>query len=128
MPEVNPKLFREICDTLFALGIPAHVSGYDYLINALTRVINDPTYLRAVTSRLYPDVAEDTGSTPQRVERSIRNAIEIGFSRCDVDLLTGYFGSAIDNSKGKTTNSEFIATAAQRIKLKLGIIPELTKL
>lgn len=124
MSDFNPQLFGKICNTLFMLGVPAHVSGYEYLVSAITRVVNDPSNLRAITSRLYPGVARECNSEPQRVERSIRNAIEMGFSRCDISMLEDYFGAAFDREKGKTTNSEFIATVAQKIRLELGHVPE----
>lgn len=125
MSEFNAKLMRKICNTLFTLGIPAHVSGYEYLVSAITRVVNDPTNLREITGRLYPGVASECGTKAQRVERSIRTAIEIGFSRCGVEMLTDYFGAAYDREKGKTTNSEFIATVSQKIRLELGIGKEI---
>lgn len=124
MYDLNPQLMREIYNTLFMLGVPAHVSGYQYLTSAIARVVNDPTYMRRITGRLYPEVARECNSEPKRVERAIRNAIEIGFSRCNVDMIHSYFGSTVDLQKGKTTNSEFIATVSQKIRLDLGIVPE----
>ena len=115
LEEFDPALLREICMTLFVLGVPAHVNGYAFLIDAIALVYQDPTYLRAVTSRLYPEIAQHNNTTPLRVERSIRNAIEIAFRRADIDTLKEYFGNTISQEKGKATNSEFIATAARRI-------------
>lgn len=113
------RLYCEICDTLFLLGVPAHLNGYDYLVSAITRVVYDRSCLRAVTKRLYPEVGAEFSRPPQIVERSIRNAIEIAFNRGDPDVLNAYFGMTISADRGKPTNSEFIALVAQRIALKL---------
>ncbi len=114
------RLFREICDTLFILCVPAHLNGYDYLVSAIMRVALDRGYLRAITKRLYPEVGEEFSRAPQIIERSIRNAIETAFNRGDPDVLNAYFGRTISADKGKPTNSEFIALVAQRVTLKLG--------
>lgn len=117
--EENLELFRRIYDTLFELGVPAHVDGHGFLISAINLAVSDPSYLRSVTRRLYPAVAKARSSTPPRVERSIRNAIEIAASRCEIGIFNAYFGAAVASSKGKPTNSEFIAIAAQKIRFEM---------
>lgn len=118
MTTMEPTEFARICNTLFYLGVPAHVCGYGYLITAIECAKTDPSYLKSVTGRLYPVIADEYLTTPKRVERSIRNAIEIAFSRCPIERLSEYFGAALDMDKGKVTNSEFIATVAQKLKLE----------
>lgn len=124
MFDFNDKLTRQICNTLLRLGIPPHILGYGYLVCAIRMVANDPSYLREITKRLYPDVAAENGTTPQRVERAIRNAVEIGFSRCKIDDLNRFFGTTVMQSKGKLTNSEFIAIVAQRITFDISPLME----
>lgn len=121
--ETNQQLmlYREVCNTLLSLGVPAHVRGYRYLISAITLVVEDPTYLNKITGRLYPEVAAENDIKPQCVERSIRNAIEMTFNKGDTKALQSYFGTAVDPNSGKLTNSSFIATTALKIRLELGI-------
>ncbi len=115
----SKRLYSEICDTLFLLGVPAHLNGYAYLISAITRVVSDRGYLSAITKRLYPEVGREFSKPPQIIERSIRNAVETAFNRGDPDVLNAYFGRTISADRGKPTNSEFIALVAQRVALKL---------
>lgn len=115
---INPASFKEIRTTLLNLGVPPHVYGYDYLVSAISLAKSDPGYLHSVTKRLYPAIASEHGTTPARVERSIRNAIEIAFMRCDIERMSEYFGAAFDISKGKVTNSEFIATIVQKLLIE----------
>ncbi len=117
MTEIPAPLYVLICKSLFDLAVPPHIRGYGYLINGIAKVSSDHTYLRAITKRLYPDIAADFGTTPQRVERSIRTAVEIAFSRSNIESLERYFGNAINPKSGKITNSAFMAGVAAKIKL-----------
>ena len=119
LEDVNVEVLKKVCNKLFAFGVPAHVSGYKYLISAIMLTIDDPTCLREVTGRLYPTIAAEFNTLPARVERAIRNAIEISFVRGNRVALHDFFGSAVNVHKGKITNSEFIAITAQKISLEM---------
>jgi two-component system response regulator (stage 0 sporulation protein A) len=102
---------------LHDVGVPAHVSGYSYVREAIKLTIEDPEMLKAVTKILYPTVGKHFGSTAPRVERAIRHAIELGWGRADIEKLNEYFGYTIQSDRGKPTNSEFIAMISDRIRL-----------
>lgn len=121
----NARLFgrdaiieRSVTSVMHGLGIPAHIKGYQFLRTAITRTINDPDMINYVTKSLYPTVARIHGTTPSRVERAIRHAIEVAWDRGDVDTLTSYFGYTISRQRGKPTNSEFIAMIADNLRMK----------
>lgn len=99
------------------LGVPEHLSGYGYLVDAVLLTIREPDYLRHVTGRLYPDVAKKHGSTGKRVERAMRHAIETAWCRCALDDIARYFGNTICPSRGKPVNSEFIARVSSAVCL-----------
>ena len=107
-----------ITDILHQVGVPAHIKGYHYLRKAILIALADMKVIDSVTKELYPAVARYFDTTPSRVERAIRHAIEVAWDRGDVDVLTNYFGYTIQNTRGKPTNSEFIAMIADRIRLK----------
>ena len=100
------------------IGVPAHIKGYQYLREAIIIAVNDMDVINAITKVLYPQVAKTFQTTPSRVERAIRHAIEVAWDRGDVDTLNSYFGYTIQNSRGKPTNSEFIAMIADNLRLK----------
>ena len=102
------------------LGVPAHLNGYDYLVDAVSLMYEDETYKSAMTKRLYPDVAKKNKTTPSRVERAIRHAIEVGIPRADKEYLEEVFSFSYSESKGKPTNSEYIACLSRELALKLG--------
>ncbi len=108
-----------ISDVMREIGVPAHIKGYQYLRQSIILTVNDPELMHAVTKLLYPTVAKTNHTTPSRVERAIRHAIEVAWDRGDVDVLSSYFGYTIQNSRGKPTNSEFIAMIADKLRLKL---------
>ena len=112
-------LSREIYVTLTDLAIPQHMNGFAYLTSALKLAVNDASYLQKVTKRLYPEVAELNTSTSQRVERSMRSAIEAACIRSPLGTFEKYFGNAIRPSTGKPTNAMFIATISNRIRVEL---------
>ena len=100
------------------IGVPAHIKGYQYLREAILIAVEDMEVINAVTKVLYPEVAKRFATTPSRVERAIRHAIEVAWDRGDLETLQKYFGYTVSNSKGKPTNSEFIAMIADRLVLE----------
>ena len=100
------------------LGVPAHIKGYLYLREAILMVINEIELLGAVTKELYPLIAEKYNTTASRVERAIRHAIEVAWSRGNVETITNLFGYTIDLERGKPTNSEFIAMIADKLRME----------
>jgi len=118
--KLNKRLYLEqvITEEITRIGIPAHYKGYRYLKEAIAMVIEDPSLLMAVTKRLYPQVAERFSTTGNKVERAIRHAIETTWSRGNLEVLNDVFGYSIDMDKGKPTNSAFIATLADKIRLE----------
>ena len=104
---------------LFDLGVPDHILGHRYLVTALTIAVQDPNAIVYITNSLYPAVAEKHDTTGSRVERAIRHAIEVGFSRMDCDVMARCFGNTINALKDRPTNSEFIARIANEIKRQM---------
>ena len=98
------------------IGVPAHIKGYQYLREAIIIAVNDMDVINAITKVLYPQVAKTFQTTPSRVERAIRHAIEVAWDRGDLDTLQRFFGYTVSNTKGKPTNSEFIARLANVVK------------
>ena len=119
-PESDDELEVRISEVLHSVGIPAHIKGYTYLRRAIEMNVRDPNVINFVTKTLYPTVALDCETTPTRVERAIRHAIEVAWDRGDVEVLDSYFGYTISRQRGKPTNSEFIAMIAD--KIRLGVI------
>ena len=101
------------------IGVPAHIKGYQYLREAIIIAVDDMDVINAITKVLYPQVAKTFQTTPSRVERAIRHAIEVAWDRGDLDTLQSFFGYTVSNTKGKPTNSEFIALIADRLQLQL---------
>ena len=110
-----------VTEMIHQIGVPAHIKGYHYLREAILLSVEDPEIMNAVTKVLYPTVAKKFGTTPSRVERAIRLAIEVAWDRGDVDTLNAYFGYTIHNSRGKPTNSEFIAMLSDKLRLTLKV-------
>jgi len=115
--EINPgkTLKATITAILHEIGVPAHILGYRYLKDAVAEVVKDPTMIYAITRQLYPTVAKLHNTTPSRVEKAIRHAVEVAWDRSDLDVLESFFGNTVAASKGKPTNSEFIALIADVI-------------
>ena len=103
---------------LLKLGVPPHLKGYAYIVYALELVLIDPNLLQHITKGLYIDVAKKYGTTPSRVERAIRHAIEVAWGRGNMETLDRLFGYTINYGKGKPTNSEFIALITDKIRLQ----------
>ena len=100
------------------IGVPAHIKGYQYLREAIIIAVNDMDVINAITKVLYPQVAKTFQTTPSRVERAIRHAIEVAWDRGDIEVLQKFFGYTVSNIKGKPTNSEFIAMIADNLSLR----------
>ncbi len=114
----EPSLESVVTEIIHEIGVPAHIKGYQYLREAIILTINDMDVINAVTKVLYPEVARKFNTTPSRVERAIRHAIEVAWDRGDVETLQKFFGYTVSGIKGKPTNSEFIAMIADCLSLQ----------
>lgn len=108
-----------VTSMIHEIGVPAHIKGYQYLREAIILAVRDRDMINAVTKVLYPEVAKTFSTTPSRVERAIRHAIEVAWDRGDLDTLQRFFGYTVSNTKGKPTNSEFIALIADKLQLQI---------
>lgn len=117
--ERSGKLENVVTSIIHEIGVPAHIKGYQYLREAIIIAVGDMDVINAVTKILYPEVAKRFGTTASRVERAIRHAIEVAWDRGDLDTLQRFFGYTVSNTKGKPTNSEFIALIADKLQLQL---------
>ena len=108
-----------VTNIIHEIGVPAHIKGYQYLREAIIIAVEDMDVINAITKILYPQVAKTFQTTPSRVERAIRHAIEVAWDRGDLDTLQRFFGYTVSNTKGKPTNSEFIALIADKLQLQL---------
>ena len=106
-----------ISKMLHELGIPSHIKGYQYIREGIMLLYDNPDIIGGITKQLYPDIATKYKTTVSRVERAIRHAIEVSWNRCDWDLMEDIFGNSVDIDKAKPTNSEFIVTVADKLKL-----------
>ena len=111
-------LEADVTEIIHEIGVPAHIKGYQYLRDAIIMSVTDMEMLNSITKILYPTIAEKYQTTASRVERAIRHAIEVAWSRGKMDTIDEMFGYTIHNGKGKTTNSEFIALITDRIRLE----------
>ncbi len=114
---VKRDLEKDVTDMIHELGVPAHIKGYQYLREAIMMSVEDMDMLNSITKVLYPTIAKKFQTTPSRVERAIRHAIEVAWSRGRMETLDALFGYTINHGKGKPTNSEFIALIADKIRL-----------
>lgn len=112
------NLDANITSIIHEIGVPAHIKGYQYLREAITIVYNNIEILGAITKTLYPAIAEKFKTTPSRVERAIRHAIEVAWTRGNIDSISHLFGYTINISKSKPTNSEFIAMVADKLRIE----------
>lgn len=120
-PEDNSlqTLEEDVTNIIHEVGVPAHIKGYQYLREAIIMSVNNMDMLNSITKILYPGIAKKFQTTPSRVERAIRHAIEVAWSRGKMDTLDDLFGYTISNGKGKPTNSEFIALITDKIRLQM---------
>ena len=107
----------EVTRVIQQMGVPAHVKGYQYIRDAIILVVEEMNLLGAVTKELYPLIAEKYNTTPSRVERAIRHAIELAWDRGNVEMMNKFFGYTVNMDRGKPTNSEFIAMVADRLRI-----------
>lgn len=112
------NLDASITSIIHEIGVPAHIKGYMYLREAISMVYNDIELLGSITKVLYPDIAKKYNTTASRVERAIRHAIEVAWSRGNIDSISNLFGYTVSMSKAKPTNSEFIAMVADKLRLE----------
>ena len=119
LPASRSDLRIQVTEILHQIGVPAHIKGYHYLRDSIIMAIEEPEIINAVTKQLYPSVAKQYETTSSRVERAIRHAIEVAWDRGDVDVLNSYFGYTIHNTRGKPTNSEFIAMISDKLCLQM---------
>lgn len=114
-------LESDVTNIIHEIGVPAHIKGYQYLRDAIIMSVNDTEMLNSITKILYPSIAKQHKTTPSRVERAIRHAIEVAWSRGKIDTIDELFGYTICTGKGKPTNSEFVALIADKIRLEYKI-------
>ena len=112
-------LEEDVTEIIHEVGVPAHIKGYQYLREAIIMSVTNMDMLNSITKILYPGIAKKFDTTPSRVERAIRHAIEVAWSRGKMDTLDDLFGYTISNGKGKPTNSEFIALITDKIRLQM---------
>ena len=115
----NGSIESLVTSIIHEIGVPAHIKGYQYLREAIIIAVNDMDVINAITKVLYPQVAKTFQTTPSRVERAIRHAIEVAWDRGDLETLQRFFGYTVSSTKGKPTNSEFIALIADKLQLQL---------
>ena len=115
---VARDLEKDVTDMIHEIGVPAHIKGYQYLREAIMMSVEDVEMLGSITKVLYPTIAKKYQTTPSRVERAIRHAIEVAWSRGRMETLDALFGYTINTGKGKPTNSEFNALIADKIRLQ----------
>lgn len=112
------NLEADVTNVIHEIGVPAHIKGYQYLRDAIMMSVNDSEVLNSITKVLYPTIAKKHKTTPSRVERAIRHAIEVAWSRGKMDTIDELFGYTVSYGKGKPTNSEFVALIADKIRLE----------
>ncbi len=117
--KTEDQLEALVTNVIHGVGVPAHIKGYQYLREAIMLVVNDIDVINQITKTLYPEIAQKFGTTPSRVERAIRHAIEVAWGRGEIDLMQNIFGYTVSSAKGKPTNSEFIAMIADKLRLEL---------
>ena len=115
----NENLEALVTNMIHEVGVPAHIKGYQYLREAIMMVVNDIDVINQITKSLYPQIAQKFNTTPSRVERAIRHAIEVAWGRGEPSIMENIFGYTISAAKGKPTNSEFIAMIADKLRLEL---------
>ncbi|MBQ8638045.1 MAG: sporulation transcription factor Spo0A [Lachnospiraceae bacterium] len=121
-PVIPPKnLEQYVTNVIHEIGVPAHIKGYQYLRDAIILCVNNMELLNSITKVLYPEIAMKYETTPSRVERALRHAIEVAWNRGKMDTIYALFGYTINHGKGKPTNSEFVALIADKIRLELNL-------
>ena len=114
----KPDMERAVTEIIHEIGVPAHIKGYSYIREAILLVLEDEDIINSITKQLYPSVAKIYRTSPSRVERAIRHAIEVAWDRGDTETINSIFGFTINQAKGKPTNSEFIAMISDKLRLE----------
>ena len=109
----------KVTNIIHEIGVPAHIKGYQYLRDGIMMVVDNIEVINQITKQLYPDLAKKYKTTPSRVERAIRHAIEVAWNRGQIETVENIFGYTVNSNKGKPTNSEFIAMIADKLRLDL---------
>ena len=117
--KTNPNLENRVTRMLHSLGVPSHIKGYQYIRESVMLMYSNPFVVGGITKELYPKVALKFNTTASRVERAIRHAIEVSWNRGDYDYMEELFGNSVDYDRAKPTNSEFIATVTDKLRLDL---------
>ena len=112
-------LEKRVTNIIHEVGVPAHIKGYQYIRDAIIMSVNNVEVINQITKQLYPDLAKKHKTTPSRVERAIRHAIEVAWNRGQIEAVESIFGYTVNSNKGKPTNSEFIAMIADKLRLDL---------
>lgn len=115
------NLEMEVTSIMHEIGVPAHIKGYQYLRDSIMMVVKNIELINSITKQLYPTIAKQHNTTPSRVERAIRHAIEVAWSRGQMEAIDQVFGYTVNNGKGKPTNSEFIAMIADKLRLEMKV-------
>lgn len=119
-PESREDILEiKVTNIIHEIGVPAHIKGYQYLRDGIIMVVNNIEVINQITKQLYPDLAKKYKTTPSRVERAIRHAIEVAWNRGQIETVEAIFGYTVNSNKGKPTNSEFIAMIADKLRLDL---------
>lgn len=118
---IQRNLEVEVTNIMHEIGVPAHIKGYQYLRDAIMMVVKNLDIINSITKQLYPSIAREYNTTPSRVERAIRHAIEVAWSRGQMDAIDTIFGYTVSIGKGKPTNSEFIAMVADKLRLEMKV-------
>ena len=114
----NNELKISLTKLLHELGVPSHIKGYQYIREGILLLYDNPNIVGGITKELYPEIADKYNTSVSRVERAIRHAIEVSWNRGNLDLMEEVFGHSVDYDKAKPTNSEFIVTVADKLKLE----------
>lgn len=120
-PPAQKNLEVEVTGIMHEIGVPAHIKGYQYLRDAIMMVVKNLDIINSITKQLYPSIAREYNTTPSRVERAIRHAIEVAWSRGQIEAIDSLFGYTVSIGKGKPTNSEFIAMVADKLRLEMKV-------
>ncbi len=117
--KIEDNLEALVTNIIHEIGVPAHIKGYQYLREAIMMVVDNIDMINQITKQLYPEIAQKYKTTPSRVERAIRHAIEVAWGRGKIEAMEKIFGYTVNASKGKPTNSEFIAMIADKLRLEI---------
>ncbi len=121
-PKEDNKVQMAISKLLHSLGVPSHIKGYQYIRESIYMMYSSKEMLGGITKEIYPEIASRFDTTASRVERAIRHAIEVSWSRGDYELMEEIFGHSVDYDRAKPTNSEFIATLADRLRIDRNLV------